>query len=77
MPPPRSKVWKWFKRIDGVRAKCKYCLQEVRYCGNTSNLSKHLKKHPTGLDVPNVKPSSANAPFAGTTVQTKLKNTQK
>jgi len=44
MSPSKSKVWIYLKKIDVVLALCKHCSQEVRYCGNTSNLSKHLKK---------------------------------
>lgn len=45
MTPPKSKTWSYFQKIDGGLTKCKFCLQNVRYCGNTSNLAKHLKKH--------------------------------
>jgi len=58
MPPPKSKVWTYFKKLDTVIVKCKYCSQEVHYCGNISNLRKHLKKYP---NVTNVTTKSANA----------------
>ncbi|XP_050535131.1 E3 SUMO-protein ligase ZBED1-like [Daktulosphaira vitifoliae] len=50
MLPPKSKCWIYFKKVDKVNAECKICTQGVKYCGNTSNLSKHLKKHPNVLE---------------------------
>lgn len=46
MSPPRSKLWEYFKKIDTTNARCKICSQNVRHCGNTSNLTKHMNKHP-------------------------------
>ncbi|CAI6359920.1 unnamed protein product [Macrosiphum euphorbiae] len=46
MAPPRSKGWICFTKVDSTLAKCKLGSVEVKYCGNTSNLMKHLLKHP-------------------------------
>lgn len=43
--PPISKAWQFFNKIDKESAVCKKCLNKIKYCGNTSNLMKHLKKH--------------------------------
>lgn len=43
MAPPLSKVWKDFKKKDSKTAVCKFCLRDVKYSGNTTNLIKHLK----------------------------------
>lgn len=45
MSPPRSKAWNCFKKKNSSIAVCKICTKEVKYCGNTSNLFKHLKNH--------------------------------
>lgn len=42
---PASKAWRYFEKIDKQIASCKKCLVKIKYCGNTSNLLKHLKKH--------------------------------
>lgn len=42
-----SFVWKLVKRIDSRTVKCTLCLNEVAYCGNTTNIHRHLReKHP-------------------------------
>jgi len=46
MSPPRSKVWICFTKNDSLTATCKICTDKIKHCGNTSNLLKHLKKHP-------------------------------
>lgn len=47
MAPPVSKLWNYFNKKDGKTATCKQCLRDVKYSGNTTNLSSHLKKnHP-------------------------------
>lgn len=45
MGPPKSNVWQYFTKKDEKTASCKKCFKTVRYCGNTSNLHKHLKSH--------------------------------
>ncbi|XP_039275891.1 uncharacterized protein LOC111059093 [Nilaparvata lugens] len=42
MSPPTSKVWSNLRRKDGKLAICKLCFREVKYSGNTSNLTKHM-----------------------------------
>lgn len=46
MPPTRSSLWNIFvKTSSGGR--CKLCGHEVKTCGNTTNLKKHLiRRHP-------------------------------
>lgn len=46
MSPPRSKVWICFTKNDSLTATCKICTDKIKHCGDTSNLLKHLKKHP-------------------------------
>lgn len=47
MGPPKSSVWEHFTKNDEKTASCKNCFKIVRFCGNTSNLHKHLKNnHP-------------------------------
>lgn len=36
-------MWSSFQKKDSKVAVCKLCLREVKYSGNTSNLTKHLK----------------------------------
>lgn len=75
MAPPKSKTWSYFKKIDGVIAKCKFCLQDVWYCGNTSNVAKHLKKHSNALE--SVKEESpTNALISKSAKQSKLSLTK-
>lgn len=50
MSPPKSKCWMYFKKVDKFIAQCKICSQNIKYCGNTSNLAKHLKKHSNILE---------------------------
>lgn len=50
MPPPKSKCWMYFKKVDKLVAQCKICSQSIKYSGNTSNLAKHLKKHSNVLE---------------------------
>jgi len=40
----------YFKKVDKLIAQWKICSQSLKYCGNTSNLAKHLKKHPNLLE---------------------------
>lgn len=42
MPRPSAKVWIFFTKNDSKTATCKKCFKIVKYCGNTSNLHKHL-----------------------------------
>ncbi|XP_045462939.1 E3 SUMO-protein ligase ZBED1-like [Harmonia axyridis] len=48
MPPPKSDVWTYFKKINSSTAICKQCSRSLKTSGNTSNLMKHLKSH--GID---------------------------
>ena len=45
MSPPISEVWSYFQKRDNKTANCKKCFKLVKYCGNTSNLHKHIKNH--------------------------------
>ncbi|KAL7740416.1 hypothetical protein ACLKA6_013211 [Drosophila palustris] len=46
----RSKIWKYYDKIDLQTAQCLLCEKIIKTCGNTSNLMKHMKTHPT-IDV--------------------------
>uniref|UniRef100_A0A8D8X7K5 Zinc finger BED domain-containing protein 1 n=1 Tax=Cacopsylla melanoneura TaxID=428564 RepID=A0A8D8X7K5_9HEMI len=40
-----SHVWEYFrKEDDGIYVKCKKCQKNLKRCGNTTNLSEHLKR---------------------------------
>ncbi|XP_013880468.1 6-pyruvoyl tetrahydrobiopterin synthase [Austrofundulus limnaeus] len=41
----RSLVWSYFTCVDENVANCNVCSKCVRYCGNTTNLFKHLRNH--------------------------------
>lgn len=43
-PPKKSSVWSFFTKT-ACGGKCNLCLLEVKTKGNTTNLSKHLKRH--------------------------------
>ena len=51
MPPPKSSVWKFFKRnADGKTLKCTLCDAQLTYCGTTSNMRYHITNlHPNQL----------------------------
>lgn len=40
----RSLAWKFFNRLDRVKAVCSICNKLLQTCGNTSNLINHLQK---------------------------------
>ncbi|XP_017844293.2 zinc finger BED domain-containing protein 4 [Drosophila busckii] len=42
----RSKIWKYYDKIDQSTAQCQLCEKIIKTCGNTSNLMKHMKTHP-------------------------------
>ena len=43
MPPPTSKVWKFFKRCnDSKTVKCQLCEVELTYTGGTTNMLNHI-----------------------------------
>ncbi|EDW03206.1 uncharacterized protein LOC6562170 [Drosophila grimshawi] len=42
----RSKIWKYFDKLDLQTAQCLLCEKIIKTCGNTSNLMKHMKTHP-------------------------------
>ncbi|EDW78042.2 uncharacterized protein Dwil_GK24227 [Drosophila willistoni] len=42
----RSKVWKYYDKLDHNTAQCQLCERIIKTCGNTSNLMKHIKTHP-------------------------------
>ncbi|KAK9744832.1 BED zinc finger [Popillia japonica] len=44
MAPPRSNVWKHFKKITPNTAKCSLCGKVLKTSGNTINLKTHLKQ---------------------------------
>lgn len=47
----RSYVWSYFTSINSNDAVCDTCNKTVRYCGNTTNLIKHLHiNHKTEYD---------------------------
>ncbi|XP_034475471.1 zinc finger BED domain-containing protein 1-like [Drosophila innubila] len=49
----KSNVWNYFKRLEGGSAKCLTYGNVYKTCGNTTNLSNHLKRaHPTVFTVP-------------------------
>ena len=39
----RSIVWTHFTAVNANEATCDLCSKCIRYCGNTTNLTKHLK----------------------------------
>ncbi|XP_037546644.1 6-pyruvoyl tetrahydrobiopterin synthase [Nematolebias whitei] len=41
----RSIVWTYFTCVNENEAKCSLCSKCIRYCGNTTNLFKHMKNH--------------------------------
>ncbi|XP_016891108.1 uncharacterized protein LOC107989124 isoform X2 [Cynoglossus semilaevis] len=41
----RSAVWSYFTALDKYIAICGVCEKRIRYCGNTTNLYKHIKMH--------------------------------
>lgn len=44
MPPSKkSKVWKYYEKIDDKTATCKLCQKTIRTAGNTTNLMGHIK----------------------------------
>lgn len=45
MSPPVSEVWTYFTKRSDKMANCKRYFKEVKHCGNTSNLHKHIKSH--------------------------------
>lgn len=52
----RSLVWIYFTLINSNEAKRTICAKTVRYCGNTTNLTKHLRNvHPEAHDKLNEK----------------------
>lgn len=47
----RSVIWGYFTPVNTDEALCDVCKKKIRHCGNTTNLTKHLKaKHPTEHD---------------------------
>ena len=44
-PNKQSKVWEHMKDGGNGKAKCNHCGQEVALAGETTNLSKHLRRH--------------------------------
>lgn len=41
----RSAIWNRYTLSDNHTAVCNACEKEVRYCGNTTNLTKHVQLH--------------------------------
>lgn len=54
MPPPTSKVWKYFKRTeDSKNVKCQLCEVNLSYTGGTTNMLNHIRlKHKEEFDRP-------------------------
>lgn len=54
MPPPTSKVWKYFKRTkDSKNVKCQLCEVNLSYTGVTINMLNHIRlKHKEEFDRP-------------------------
>lgn len=72
-----SLVWQYFEKLNSMRVKCRICLHEMRYMGNTANSLRHLKvKHEIdaraqGLEDPeNVKRMKALSGCSSTLDQT-------
>ncbi|EDV58642.2 zinc finger BED domain-containing protein 1 [Drosophila erecta] len=42
----RSKIWRFYDKLDRNSAQCQLCEKVIKTCGNTSNLMKHMKTHP-------------------------------
>ncbi|XP_030376705.1 zinc finger BED domain-containing protein 1 [Scaptodrosophila lebanonensis] len=42
----RSKIWKYYEKLDNNCAQCQLCEKIIKTSGNTSNLMKHMKTHP-------------------------------
>lgn len=61
MAPPASKVWNFFLKKDKAIAQCKTCFNDIKYSGNTTNLTKHLQKHHPKLIVLPPKSSTENS----------------
>lgn len=40
---PKSIFWKFFRKTDKKRAKCKLCSKDIKTSGNTSNLKCHIQ----------------------------------
>ncbi|KAM9809120.1 zinc finger BED domain-containing protein 4-like [Syngnathus typhle] len=40
----RSLVWGYYSLLNNNEAKCEICHKTIKYCGNTTNLTKHLSK---------------------------------
>lgn len=68
MSPPKSKIWNHFRKKDKIAATCKLCLRDIKFCGNTTNLFKHMKlnhgkvniDHETALTTPDMSCSSSS-----------------
>ncbi|CAH1111255.1 unnamed protein product [Psylliodes chrysocephalus] len=46
MAPPKSQVWKYFKKKDVNTVSYTICFKSYKHSGNTTNLLKHLRQHP-------------------------------
>ncbi|EDX04963.1 GD23922 [Drosophila simulans] len=42
----RSRIWKFYDKLDRNSAQCQLCEKVIKTSGNTSNLMKHMKTHP-------------------------------
>ncbi len=38
-------MWNYFTAVNENIANCEVCRKSIRYCGNTTNLHKHIKQH--------------------------------
>lgn len=45
MSRSRSSVWEDFVKVDSKSAVCNICNNVVQRCGNTTNLTNHLKRY--------------------------------
>ncbi|XP_036336415.1 uncharacterized protein LOC118746656 [Rhagoletis pomonella] len=57
---PSSEVWRYFTKSNSSEASCKMCPKKVRFCGNTSNLHKHMKVHEINTSKNNVEEGNGN-----------------
>lgn len=47
MATAKSAVWLYFLKTSSQVANCQTCKNDIKYCGNTTNLRNHIKrKHP-------------------------------
>lgn len=73
MPPPKtSTVWKFFIKDEAHTVRCKLCHIVLKFVGNTTNLSNHLKrKHHASFSIASTtEPSTKSEPSTSTSTRT-------